>query len=144
MVRSSVAWDTRLDSPTKLRGAALAETLLTREERRSLALHAAIAERLRRDPHAIVLRARGSLERMRRVNPHAHAVLSEWALLLEGPLSVVLAVLGDPSAAACELRHATPFSGVLSAGDRAHIYRTFAADETARWGNGYETLCGSH
>jgi hypothetical protein len=110
---------------------ALAQTKLTREERRSLALHAAIADRLRREPDVILLRARRSLAHMQLVNPHAHVVLSEWAVLLERPLPEVLAVLSDLSARACELRHATPFSGLLSAGDRARIYRTFAADDRA-------------
>lgn len=105
---------------------------LTREDRRSLALHAAIAERLRADPEAVLARARASLSRMRALHPGAHQLLDEWALLLRRPLSALLPVLQDPSPWSRELRHVTPFTGVLSAGERARVYRAFAQSEPRR------------
>jgi len=98
---------------------------LTREDRRSLALHAAIADHLAKNPSEIVARARCAVERMREANPHAKALLREWSVLLERPLSALLPVLTDPAPWARELRHVTPFAGVLSARERANVYREF-------------------
>ena len=101
---------------------------LTREERRSLYLHEAIAERLRLDPEPVLLQARRVLRRMRRVSPSSQAN-REWAVLLDRPLEDLASVLTDPAAWARELRHATPFAGVLSAKERAAVYRRFAESE---------------
>ena len=99
---------------------------LTREERRSLALHAAIAERLRDDPVATVARARANLARMRERHPGAGQLLREWAVLLERPTDALLPVLTDVSEWARELRHVTPFGGVLSPRARTAVYRDFS------------------
>ena len=103
---------------------------LTREDRRSLALHASIADRLRADPDAVLDRARASLSHMRSLHPGVD-LLDEWEALLRRPLPALLSVLGDPSPRARELRHVTPFSGVLTARQRASVYRAFASAERA-------------
>ena len=104
-------------------------TPLTREERRSLALHRAIARRLADDPTAVVARARRNLARMRaRPGQGAHA-LREWDVILDRPVHTLLLLLTDPGEWARELRHATPFAGVLSAAERAAVYRAFADAE---------------
>ena len=102
---------------------------LTREDRRSLALHAAIAVRLAEQPSETVARARMTLARMRAANPDAEPLLLEWDVLLRRPLSALLPVLTDPGAWARELRHVTPFAGVLSARERANVYRDFRRAE---------------
>ena len=99
---------------------------LTREDRRSLAIHAAIAERLREDPLPTIARARANLARMRERHPGAAQLLREWKVLLERPADALLPVLTDPSEWARELRHVTPFGGVLSARERTAVYRDFA------------------
>ncbi len=104
---------------------------LTREDRRSLALHAAIALRLSEEPAFVLARARASLARMRALHPGARPLLDEWRVLLRRPLSALLPVLRDPSPWARELRHVTPFTGVLSAAERARVYREFALAEAA-------------
>lgn len=104
---------------------------LTREDRRSLALHAEIAERLRVDPEAVLARARRNLARMQALHEGARPLLAEWAVLLRRPLSALLPMLRDPSPWARELRHVTPFAGVLSAGERARVYRAFREAEEA-------------
>lgn len=108
------------------------EPTLTREDRRSLALHRAIADRLRSEPDATLARAHSVLARMRAANPQAHQLLDEWQLLLRRPLSALLPVLEDPSPWARELRHVTPFAGILSAAERAAVYRAFAREDRAR------------
>lgn len=102
---------------------------LTREERRSLLLHVAVAERLRAEPEAVLPRARASLARMRALHPGARLLFDEWHCLLRRPLEALLPVLTDPTRWACELRHVTPFTGVLSAAERAQVYRAFAQRE---------------
>lgn len=102
---------------------------LTREDRRSLALHAAIATRLAERPLETLARAKSTLVRMREANPAALALLREWDVLLRRPLSALLPVLTDPGAWARELRHVTPFAGVLSARERANVYREFRRAE---------------
>lgn len=105
---------------------------LTREDRRSLALHAAIAEHLVARPDETISRARATLKRMCDVNPRASALLREWNVVLQRPLNALLPVLSDESLWARELRHVTPFAGVLSARERAAVYREFARSENAR------------
>lgn len=102
---------------------------LTREDRRSLLLHEAVAARLRTEPEAVLVRARASLARMRALHPGARLLLDEWRCLLRRPLEALLPLLTDPSPWARELRHVTPFTGILSAAERAQVYRTFAQHE---------------
>jgi transcriptional regulator with XRE-family HTH domain len=105
---------------------------LTREDRRSLFLHRAIASRLAGDPGPVVERARATLTRMMDKHPGAAGLLREWDLLLDRPLPELLAVLTDPHPRARELRQVTPFAGVLSAAERAATYRAFAEEENAQ------------
>ncbi len=102
---------------------------LTREDRRSLMLHEAVSARLRAEPEAVLSRARASLARMRALHPGARLLLDEWQCLLRRPLDALLPVLTDPMPWARELRHVTPFTGILSAAERAQVYRTFAQRE---------------
>jgi transcriptional regulator with XRE-family HTH domain len=99
---------------------------LTREDRRSLALHRAIAERLRQDPEGVLTRARASLMRMHDLHPGARPLLQEWRVFLRRPVEALVPVLLDPSPWGRALRQVTPFTGVLSARERAHVYRQFA------------------
>lgn len=100
---------------------------MTREERRSLALHRAIVRHLRDDPEAVIGRARQTLARMARVAPTSPAI-EEWRFLLDRPVDVLAHVMLDPSPWGRELRHTTPFAGVLSARERAEVIRGFADD----------------
>lgn len=105
---------------------------MSREERRSLRLHEAIASRLRDDPERVLGLARRTLRLMQERHPAAAPLLREWEVLLERPVSELIPALTDPSPRGRELRHVTPFAGVLSAGERAEVYRSFAAEEGRR------------
>jgi len=102
---------------------------LTREERRSLALHRAIAARLREDPAPVLAAARRNLARMIASTETTSQALREWSVLLDRPVSALLPLLTDPDPWARELRHVTPFAGVLTAAERANVYRGFAEAE---------------
>lgn len=105
---------------------------LTREDRRSLAVHRAIAERLEEDPVAVLRRARRTLARMSRQHPHARRLFSIWRGILDRPVAEIAEVLMDPRPLARELRHVTPFAGVLTAPERADVYGHFASSDAAR------------
>jgi transcriptional regulator with XRE-family HTH domain len=102
---------------------------LTREERRSLALHRAIAARLREDPEPVLAAARGNLARMIASTETTSQALREWGVLLDRPVEALLPLMTDPDPWARELRHVTPFAGVLTAAERAEVFRGFADAE---------------
>ena len=104
---------------------------MTREDRRSLALHEVIAQRLRDDPDAVVRRARKTLGLMMERHPGAAPLFTEWDAILNCPASEIAEILLDPRPQARELRQVTPFAGILSPAERAEIYTRFAASEGA-------------
>ena len=101
---------------------------LTREDRRSLALHRAIAARLAAEPERVLRLARRNLARMAAAAPAPSHLLREWEALLDRPLPSLLPLLTDPGMWARELRQVTPFAGVLSAAERGAAYRAFAGE----------------
>ncbi|MCY3761663.1 MAG: helix-turn-helix transcriptional regulator [Gemmatimonadetes bacterium] len=105
---------------------------LTREDRRSLALHERIAERLRTAPAQTLARAEANLSRMRGLHPGASDLLDEWERVLQGSPEVLADALVNPGLHYRDLRHVTPFAGVLSASERAAAYREFRRDELQR------------
>jgi transcriptional regulator with XRE-family HTH domain len=104
---------------------------MTREDRRSLALHEAIARRLIEDPDRVMERAWRTLGLMTEKHSAAAPLLREWHAILGRQTSDVVDVLLDPNPRARELRQVTPFAGVLSPAERADVYRRFAASEGA-------------
>lgn len=104
---------------------------MTREDRRSLALHEAIAQRLLGDPEGILRRARANVARMSQQHPDARPLLDEWVRILSRPTGEIRDALVDPRPRARDLRQVTPFSGVLSAPERTAVYRAFQRSEAA-------------
>ncbi|MDE0027694.1 MAG: hypothetical protein OXP69_25045 [Spirochaetaceae bacterium] len=102
---------------------------LTREDRRSLALHERIADRLRAAPVETLARAEANLRRMRDLHPGASGLLDEWERLLRCSPDELVDALVNPDLHYRELRHVTPFAGVLSAPERAAVYREFRRGE---------------
>jgi transcriptional regulator with XRE-family HTH domain len=102
---------------------------MTREERRSLALHAAIADRLQAEPDAVLTMARRNLATMRRRHAAARQLLSEWRAALRRPIPALVDLMTAVDPWSRELRHVTPFASVLSSEERAAVYRRFAVDE---------------
>ena len=105
---------------------------LTREDRRSLTLHERIADRLRTAPAETLARARANLLRMRGLHPGAAELLGEWERLLNGSPDALMDALVNPGLHYRDLRHVTPFAGVLNAPERAAVYREFRRDEMLR------------
>ena len=100
-------------------------TALTRDQERSLYLHAAIAKEVRaRGTEAIEI-ARRNILRMRSVNPHASPLLDEWERILQGTADQIVACMLDPGDHGRDLRQVSPFAGVLTAAQRVAVYRSF-------------------
>jgi transcriptional regulator with XRE-family HTH domain len=120
----------RLEWRYEPKGRALQGLALTREERRSLAIHRAVAAKLVADPVGVVAHARKNLSAMRRGNEDGGADVwfVEWERRLNGPLVGVIEALVSHAEHARDLRQVTPFAGVLSDEERRAIY---AADRAA-------------
>jgi transcriptional regulator with XRE-family HTH domain len=105
---------------------------LTREDRRSLALHRAIVDKLLTDPVEVTGKARANLQVMRDRHHHASPLLEEWEGILGRSVEEIVEVLLDPGVHARELRHVTPFAGVLSPVERSKVFAEFRRAEQSR------------
>ena len=102
-----------MEHPTDLR---------VRNEERSIALHQAVADRLREDP-VLVDRARERVDAWL-AEGLVHRVYGEaWRDLLSGPFDRLLAVLTRDDDDARTLRQCSPFAGVLDPQTRWRILR---------------------
>ena len=101
---------------------------LTRDQERSLFLHAAIAKELRVRQTEIIAVARRNISRMRSVNPHAWRLLDDWERILQGTTSQIVACMLDPSEHGRDLRQVSPFAGVLTLEQRIGVYRSFGRE----------------
>lgn len=125
----TVATVRRLAGAVGLHATITYTTPLTREDRRSIELHRAIARRLTDDPDAVIAQARRNLTRMHARRGQATRLLREWGVILDRPVSALASLLTDPGEWARELRQVTPFAGVLTVSERAAVYRAFARDD---------------
>jgi hypothetical protein len=94
-----------------------------RAELRSLALHRAVGERLRREP-ALLDAARDRLRTWCREGKLDPLYCDAWLGVLDWPLERILEFLSADTERARELRQATPFAGVISASERWAIWRS--------------------
>ena len=101
---------------------------LTREDRRSLAYHQVIADRLQQDPGQIVEKARRNLKRLQTLHPHAAHLLSLWAAWLDLPSTMLTEEIMGTSELARDMRQVSPFCGVLSAAERRRVLEGFRAE----------------
>ena len=102
---------------------------LTRDQERSLFLHAAIAEELRARGTEVIEIARRNIFRMRSANPHASPLLNEWERILQRTSDHIVVRMLDPSEHGRDLRQVSPFAGVLTAAQRLAVYRSFRGAE---------------
>ncbi|OFZ78719.1 MAG: hypothetical protein A2583_08215 [Bdellovibrionales bacterium RIFOXYD1_FULL_53_11] len=102
---------------------------MTREDRRSLAYHDAIAEVLRKKPGPAIARAERNLKKMTGIHHNANALLCRWSLWLTLPSSELARLLLDPGLMARDMRQVSPFAGILSADDRAKILKRFRREQ---------------
>ena len=106
-----------------------------RIDQRSLALHHAVAEKLRAQPSLICI-ARENLERWAATAGRSTPYLDEWTRILDHPLDDVLRLIEQEGEWMTALRQCSPFAGVLEPKERWAVYARFErsprkADETA-------------
>jgi hypothetical protein len=95
-----------------------------RIDQRSLALHHAIAEKLRARP-ALLEIARDNLNRWYASAGRSRPYLDEWRQILERPLEDVLSLIEQEDERMTALRQSSPFAGVLEPAERWAIYSRF-------------------
>ena len=136
------AYESGAKSPTlhtlrKLARAASAELVmravpaLTREDRRSLAWHEAVARKLREHPDATLAVARSNLSRWTRGRASGRALLARWETWVTLPVPDLILLMLDSGPVGREMRQVSPFAGVLSAPERADVLTRFRDSEAA-------------
>ena len=98
-----------------------------RIDQRSLALHRAIAEKLRAHP-ALLEIALDNLDRWTLMRSRSQPYWDAWREILSRPLPEILDLLEEESERMTALRQATPFAGVLEPKERWAIYARFEPD----------------
>jgi hypothetical protein len=101
-----------------------------RIDERSLALHRAIADKLRAHPELLEI-ARDNLDRWSVAESRSQPYWDAWREILSCPLAEILDLLGEESERMTALRQATPFAGVLEPAERWAIYARFEPERTA-------------
>lgn len=96
-----------------------------RIDQRSLAMHRAIADKLRADPSLLEI-ANDNLRRWMKSPGHSLPYFEAWQALLDGPLASLLECMTDESERMTAMRQCSPFAGVLSPQERWAIYDEFA------------------
>ncbi len=92
-----------------------------RIDARSLAMHQAIAEKLRKSPELLAI-AHDNLQRWSATAGRSQPYLDAWAELLKLPLEELFVVMVEESEKMTAMRQAGPFAGVLSPKERWEIY----------------------
>jgi|SRR5947209_10275830 len=96
-----------------------------RIDRRSVALHRAIAEKLRARPELLEI-ARENLDRWMRASERRQPYWEAWRQILARPLEEILPLLVEESERMTAMRQMTPFAGVLEPRERWAIYEKYA------------------
>ena len=96
-----------------------------RIDARSLAMHRAIAEKVRANPQLVEV-ARDNIKRWSRIGAASPKYYKDWLDLLDRPLPELLDLLVDESEWMTAMRQIGPFAGVLTPQERWAIYAEFA------------------
>ncbi|HSI58792.1 MAG TPA: hypothetical protein VLA16_14635 [Ideonella sp.] len=96
-------------------------------DRRSLAMHRLVVDKIRRDP-ALFERARATLARWRAsVCVSSQPYLEEWERSMNQGMEACLALAVEDSQRATALRQSSPFAGVLTHRERFEFLRTWSS-----------------
>jgi hypothetical protein len=113
--------------PLQKHGAIFSDHL--RIEERSLALHHAVTEQIRKNPQLMEKVRERLHDRLRRYSAQGRVppvALSAWETILESSsLNEILQFLVSPGEKARRLRQSSPFSGILTPQQRWKIYAAY-------------------
>jgi hypothetical protein len=93
-------------------------------DRRSLALHQAIADKLREHPDLLAV-ARDNLDRWSKTQQRSRPYFEAWRELLGLPLEELLNAVVEDSERMTALRQSSPFAGILEPKERWSTYDAF-------------------
>lgn len=93
-------------------------------DERSVALHLAIAEKLRSRPELLEI-ARDNLDRWYAGAGRSRHYLDQWRRILDLPLEEMLSLIAREDEAMTALRQSSPFAGILNPKERWAIYSQF-------------------
>jgi hypothetical protein len=113
-----------------------------RIDRRSLALHRAIAEKLAANP-ALIEIARENLDRWSLQRGRSQPYWDAWREILSHPLPYVLDLMVEDSERMTAMRQATPFAGILEPKERWAIYERFEQKRRETAPPGFDPLDGT-
>jgi hypothetical protein len=106
-----------------------------RIDARSLAMHRAIARKLRAKPELLEI-AHDNLRRWGKTAGRSQPYLDRWSELLAKPIEELEAKMVEDSESMRAMRQASPFAGILSPKERWEIYDAFAVGTSdSRGGN---------
>jgi hypothetical protein len=95
-----------------------------RLEKRSIALHRAIAAKLRLHPELLAI-AEENLNRWGEMRSRSQPYWDTWRGILALPLEEILSIIVEDTPRMVELRQSSPFAGILEPKERWHVYDTF-------------------
>jgi hypothetical protein len=98
-----------------------------RIDRRSLALHRAVAEKLRSNPDLLAI-ANDNLDRWSLIPGRSQPYWDAWREILRRPLDEILDLMLEESERMTAMRQATPFAGILTPTERWAIYEEFGRE----------------
>ncbi|MFH1727042.1 MAG: helix-turn-helix transcriptional regulator [Pseudomonadota bacterium] len=98
---------------------------MTREDKRSLAYHYAIVNKLKDRPDQIRKKAKKTLIKLKLKHPHAKDLLGNWSKWLNLPLESLISNILNPNQESREMRHVSPFAGILSPKERTKLLKEF-------------------
>lgn len=104
------------------------ENSLTYEKLKSLYLHKAVINELRKDEESVIRIARENIEAWRdnhRADGMSVKYLDEWSKVLDEGTAHITEVLRGVDEYSCDLRQNTPFAGVLSEEQRLEVLQEF-------------------
>ena len=94
---------------------------------RSLAIHREVATRLRADP-SLLAGPRRRVEQWLTSGAVHPFYARAWSGLTSGPMEDLLRLLGDESERATDLRHCSPFAGLVDPQTRWRIWKQIPRD----------------
>lgn len=108
----------------------------TREDRRSVAFHRAIAKKLMREPAETVERARRNMAKFASVVDVSHPCAAElvstwWRWLALPPAELARRIVEEDGWLERDMRQSSPFAGVLTEQERYRVLADFRRDEQA-------------
>ena len=126
----------QLDQPGELAWPVAPLSPPTREDRRSVAFHRAIAKKLVREPAEVVEKARRNMAKLASVVDVSHPYAAEmvfawWRWLALPPAELARRIVEEDGWLERDMRQSSPFAGVLTEQERYQVLADFRRDEQA-------------